>query len=96
MAKLAETARPKDKVVIGPAELDRAALQLAGAIDPVNGGVRGAPKFPNSMMPVLCSGAPVNAAPPIPSRQAGEGREAGAPLLVELDAGAHLPGGIYS
>ena len=47
---LAETARPKDRVVIGPAELDRAAHQLAGAIDPVNGGVRGAPKFPNSMM----------------------------------------------
>jgi uncharacterized protein YyaL (SSP411 family) len=50
MARLAETARPKDKVVMGREELDRAALQLGGAIDPVNGGLRGAPKFPNSMM----------------------------------------------
>src|SRR3954462_5150956 len=31
MARLAETARPKDKVVIGRDELDRAAQQLAGA-----------------------------------------------------------------
>jgi hypothetical protein len=50
MARLSETARPKDKVVIGRDELDRAAQQLAGAIDPVNGGMKGAPKFPNSMM----------------------------------------------
>src|SRR5215213_4863458 len=50
MARLAETARPKDKVVIGREDLDRAAQQLGGAIDPVHGGIRGAPKFPNSMM----------------------------------------------
>src|SRR5829696_4976482 len=50
MARLAEVARPKDKVVIGRGELDRASQQLGGAIDPVNGGIRGAPKFPNSMM----------------------------------------------
>src|SRR5207249_11540141 len=32
------------------AELDRAAAQLGGLIDPVHGGLRGAPKFPQSML----------------------------------------------
>jgi uncharacterized protein YyaL (SSP411 family) len=50
MARLAEEARPQGRVVIGRAELDRAALQLGGIIDPVNGGTRGAPKFPQPML----------------------------------------------
>src|SRR5437870_1268466 len=50
MARLAETARPADRVVIGPTELDRAAVQLGGMMDPVNGGTRGAPKFPQPML----------------------------------------------
>jgi len=50
MAKLAETARPGDKVTIGPAELDSAAAAIARAFDPVNGGFRGAPKFPQCPM----------------------------------------------
>jgi uncharacterized protein YyaL (SSP411 family) len=50
MARLAENARPKGKVTIGRAELDRAAAQIGGMIDPVNGGMRGAPKFPQPMM----------------------------------------------
>jgi uncharacterized protein YyaL (SSP411 family) len=50
MSRLSETARPKGKVVIGPPELDRAAAQIAGMIDPVHGGMRGAPKFPQPMM----------------------------------------------
>jgi uncharacterized protein len=50
MARLAETARPQGKVTIGRAELDRAAAQIGGMIDPVNGGMRGAPKFPQPMM----------------------------------------------
>jgi uncharacterized protein len=50
MARLSEKARPKGKVVIGAAELDRAANQIAGMIDPVHGGMRGAPKFPQPMM----------------------------------------------
>jgi uncharacterized protein YyaL (SSP411 family) len=37
-------------VTIGPAELNRAAQQLGGLIDPVHGGIRGAPKFPQCMM----------------------------------------------
>ena len=32
------------------AELDNAARQLGGIIDPVNGGIRGAPKFPQAAM----------------------------------------------
>ena len=50
MARLSEAARPAGKVVIGPPELDRAAAQIAGMIDPVHGGMRGAPKFPQPMM----------------------------------------------
>ena len=50
MARLAESARPQGKVTIGPAELDRAAQQIAGMIDPTHGGLRGAPKFPQTMI----------------------------------------------
>jgi uncharacterized protein YyaL (SSP411 family) len=50
MARLAESARPQGRVVIGRAELDRAAQQLGGIIDPINGGTRGAPKFPQPML----------------------------------------------
>jgi uncharacterized protein YyaL (SSP411 family) len=50
MARLAESARPAGRVVIAAAELDRAANQIAGMIDPVHGGMRGAPKFPQPMM----------------------------------------------
>ena len=37
-------------VTIGAAELDNAARQLGGIIDPVNGGTRGAPKFPQAAL----------------------------------------------
>ena len=50
MARLAESGRPKGRVVIAAPELDRAASQIAGMIDPVDGGMRGAPKFPQPMM----------------------------------------------
>jgi uncharacterized protein YyaL (SSP411 family) len=50
MARLAERARPQGSVVIGAPELDRGANQIAGMIDPVHGGTRGAPKFPQPMM----------------------------------------------
>src|SRR5437667_7474991 len=50
MARLAQSARPKGRVVIAAPELDRAASQIAGMIDPVNGGMRGAPKFPQPTM----------------------------------------------
>jgi uncharacterized protein YyaL (SSP411 family) len=50
MARLADTARPKGRVTIGLAELDRAADQIGGMIDPIDGGLRGAPKFPQPMV----------------------------------------------
>jgi uncharacterized protein len=50
MARLAESARPKGKVTIGTAELDRAAAQIAGMMDPTHGGLHGAPKFPQAMI----------------------------------------------
>jgi uncharacterized protein len=50
MARLAERARPTGRVMLAAPELDRAAGQIAGMIDPVNGGMRGAPKFPQPMM----------------------------------------------
>src|SRR6266545_533657 len=50
MERLSASARPQGRVVVGRAELDRAAQQLGGIIDPVNGGTRGAPKFPQPML----------------------------------------------
>src|SRR6516165_4959187 len=50
MARLAETAQPSGRATIGRPELDRIANQIAGLIDPVHGGMRGAPKFPQPMM----------------------------------------------
>src|SRR5262252_4624882 len=50
MARLAQSARPQGRVVIAAPELDRAATQITSMIDPVNGGMRGAPKFPQPMM----------------------------------------------
>jgi uncharacterized protein len=50
MTRLMASAKPKGRVVIAAPDLDRAADQLLGVIDPVNGGIRGAPKFPQSMM----------------------------------------------
>ena len=49
MERLAETAaRTPASATIGAAELDNAAQQLGGIIDPVHGGLRGAPKFPQA------------------------------------------------
>ena len=50
MARLAEHARPAGRATIGKPELDRAADQIARLIDPVHGGMGGAPKFPQPMM----------------------------------------------
>ena len=48
MARLADSARPAGRLVIGASELDQLAQQIGGAMDRVNGGLRGAPKFPNA------------------------------------------------
>jgi uncharacterized protein YyaL (SSP411 family) len=50
MERLAGKARPPGIVTLGNAELDNAARQLGGIIDPVNGGTRGAPKFPQTAL----------------------------------------------
>lgn len=50
MARLSEVARPPQRVTIGRQELDQVALQLGSAMDPVHGGLRGAPKFPQCAM----------------------------------------------
>ena len=50
MQRLEAAARPAGIVTLGRSELDNAARQLAGLIDPVNGGTRGAPKFPQAAL----------------------------------------------
>ena len=50
MERLATAARPAGTATIGRDELDNAARQLGGLIDPVNGGTRGAPKFPQAAL----------------------------------------------
>ncbi len=50
MERLATTARSAGGVTVGRTELDNAARQLGGIIDPVNGGTRGAPKFPQAAL----------------------------------------------
>jgi uncharacterized protein len=50
MERLAATAREPGAVTIGRPELDNAARQLGGLIDPANGGTRGAPKFPQAAL----------------------------------------------
>jgi uncharacterized protein len=50
VAKLAERAHAKSPVSLGISELNNAAESIARATDPVNGGLRGAPKFPQCAM----------------------------------------------
>ena len=46
LARLADKARPVGRIVIGLKELDAAAAQVGNMFDSINGGLRGAPKFP--------------------------------------------------
>ena len=46
LARLADKARPKGKITFGLKELTAAAMQVGNMFDPVHGGMRGAPKFP--------------------------------------------------
>jgi uncharacterized protein YyaL (SSP411 family) len=46
LTNLAQKARPDGRAVVGVKELDAAARQIGNMFDSVNGGLRGAPKFP--------------------------------------------------
>ncbi|MFG1462749.1 thioredoxin domain-containing protein [Xanthobacter sp. DSM 24535] len=48
LERLTAAARPQGEAIIGLPELDRAAQQIAGLFDKANGGLRGAPKFPQT------------------------------------------------
>jgi uncharacterized protein YyaL (SSP411 family) len=50
LVRLAQKARPAGRVVFGLKELDAAAAQIGNMFDPVHGGLRGAPKFPQSAL----------------------------------------------
>jgi hypothetical protein len=50
LARLADKARPTGKVTVGLKELDAAAVQVGNMFDPLNGGLRGAPKFPQPFL----------------------------------------------
>jgi uncharacterized protein YyaL (SSP411 family) len=46
LSQLSDKARPAGKVTVGLKELNAAAMQLGNMFDNINGGLRGAPKFP--------------------------------------------------
>ena len=46
LSRLADKARPVGRVTIGVKELNAAAMQAGNMFDSINGGLRGAPKFP--------------------------------------------------
>src|ERR1051326_5778986 len=50
MERLSERARPQGRIVIDRAELDTLAQRIAAVIDPVHGGLKGAPKFPQAAL----------------------------------------------
>src|SRR5580693_7200222 len=96
MERLAAVARPAGSVTIGAAELDNAARQLGGLIDPVNGGTRGAPKFPQAALFELLWRAGQRSPHPNPPTQAGEGREGARYFAaVEITLDHICEGGIY-
>jgi uncharacterized protein YyaL (SSP411 family) len=83
MGRLAAKARAAGAVTMGPAQLDNAARQLGGIIDPVNGGTRGAPKFPQAALFELLWRA---------GQRSGEARYFGA---VDITLHHICEGGIY-
>ena len=96
MERLATVARSAGSVTIGVAELDNAARQLGGLIDPVNGGTSGAPKFPQAALFELLWRAGQRSRHPNPPAQAGEGREGARYFAaVEITLDHICEGGIY-
>jgi uncharacterized protein len=108
MERLAATARLSGTVMLGPAELDNAARQLGGLIDPVNGGTRGAPKFPQAALFELLWRAGLRSPRPNAAPQAAEGTSISPPpgagegsegaryfAAVEITLDHICEGGIY-
>jgi uncharacterized protein YyaL (SSP411 family) len=83
MERLAERARPQGEVVIARSDLDTLAQRIAAVIDPVHGGLKGAPKFPQAALFELLWRA---------GQRTGETRYFG---LVELTLERICNGGIY-
>ncbi len=81
--RLEARARPQGRLVLGRSELDEIAQRFGGLIDPVHGGLRGAPKFPQCGMLELLWHA---------GERTGEGRYF---ALVELSLERMSEGGIY-
>ena len=81
--RLEARARPQSKLVLGRSELDEIAQRFGGLIDPLHGGLRGAPKFPQCGMLELLWRA---------SERTGEVRYF---ALVELSLERMCEGGIY-
>ncbi len=83
MERLSERARPQGQVVIARSDLDTLAQRIAAIIDPIHGGLKGAPKFPQAAMFELLWRA---------GQRTGETRYFG---LVELTLERICNGGIY-
>src|SRR6266498_401179 len=83
MERLAERARPQGQVVIARSDLDTLAQRIATVVDPVHGGLKGAPKFPQAALFELLWRA---------GQRTGETRYFG---LVELTLERICNGGIY-
>jgi uncharacterized protein len=81
--RLSQAARPEGRVTIGAGELDDVARRLGGVIDPVHGGMRGAPKFPQAALFELLWRAGMRT------------NDARAFALVELTLERICEGGIY-
>src|SRR5262249_53578288 len=83
IGRLSERTRPQGKIVIGRAELDSIAGRFARLIDRTNGGLQGAPKFPQCSVLELLWRAGLRTG------------EAGSFDLVELTLDRICQGGIY-
>ena len=83
MQRLAEKAQPSGRGTVTLTDLDEIAARIGDAIDPVNGGLRGAPKFPQPSIFELLWRAGL---------RSGQGRFF---ALVELSLDRMSEGGIY-
>ncbi len=102
MSRLAEVARQPQRVTIGRQELDQVAMQLGSAMDPINGGLRGAPKFPQCTIFENLWRAGLRQSRPSswPGRPGDDQNQAGSPAdkffhIIDLTLTRISEGGIY-